>query len=64
MLNDRQSLILCGLMVAGIFVFGILDLLDNYITKTVLTIIFLLIMSNFYVVFSKAKKERQKDSNQ
>lgn len=59
MLNDRQSLILCGIMAGGIFVSGILDILDSYIVKTLLTIIFLVILANFFVVYSKSKKEEQ-----
>ena len=61
MLNDRQSLILCGLTVGGIFVFGILEILDNFITKTIITIIFLVIIINVFVVYSKSKKEEQND---
>ncbi|MEN3324335.1 hypothetical protein VP395_11405 [Mariniflexile soesokkakense] len=61
MLNDRQSLILCGIVVGGIFVSGILEVLDNYIVKTVLTIIFLVILTNFFIVHSKSKKEEQND---
>lgn len=63
MLNDRQSLLLCGLMVGGIFVSGILEILDNFITKTMLTIIFLVIIINVFVVYSKSKKEEQNDLN-
>ncbi len=59
MLNDRQSLILCGVMAGGIFVSGILDVLDSYIVKTLLTIIFLMILANFFVVYSKSKNEEQ-----
>ncbi|AXP79435.1 hypothetical protein CJ739_337 [Mariniflexile rhizosphaerae] len=59
MLNDRQSLILCGVMAGGIFVSGILDVLDSYLIKTLLTIIFLIILTNFFVVYSKSKKEKQ-----
>ncbi len=40
MLNDKQSLALTGLMVTGIFVFGILNILDNFIILTILTIVF------------------------
>lgn len=61
MLNDRQSLILCGFLAGGIFVSGILDVLDNYIIKTVLTIIFLVILTNVFVVYAKHKNEKQKD---
>ena len=40
MLNDKQSLALTGFMAAGIFVFGILNILDNFIILTILTIVF------------------------
>ena len=63
MLNDRQSLILCGVMVGGIFVSGILDVLDSYLVKTLLTVIFLTILTNFFVVYSKSKKEEQNEKN-
>jgi hypothetical protein len=63
MLNDRQSLILCGVMVGGIFVSGILDVLDSYLVKTLLTVIFLTILTNFFLVYSKSKKEEQNEKN-
>jgi len=63
MINDRLSLILCGIMAGGIFIAGILDILDNYIVKTILTIIFLVIISNFFIVYSKSKTEEQNDLN-
>ena len=59
MLNDRQSLILCGFIAIGFFVSGILDILDNYLVKTILTILFLVIIANFLVVFTKSKNEEQ-----
>ncbi|CAH8290116.1 hypothetical protein EV196_107190 [Mariniflexile fucanivorans] len=61
MLNDRQSLILCGIIAGGFFVSGVLEILDNYIVKTVLTILFLVLIINFFVVYSKSKKEKQND---
>ncbi len=61
MINDKLSLILCGVMIGGIFVTGILDVLDNYIVKTVLTIIFLVIISNIFVVYFKSNEEEPKD---
>ncbi|WP_445737087.1 hypothetical protein [Mariniflexile sp.] len=61
MLNDKQSLILCGVVAVGIFVSGLLDILDNYVVKTILTIIFLLVIVNFFIVNSKSKNEGQKD---
>lgn len=63
MLNDKQSLLLCGVMAGGIFVSGILDILDNYVVKTILTIIFLVIIANFFIVHSKSKKEEQNHLN-
>tara|TARA_R110001592_G_scaffold269728_3_gene536073 strand:- start:721 stop:888 length:168 start_codon:yes stop_codon:yes gene_type:complete len=55
MLTDKQSLILCGLLGVGIFVSGILEVLDNFITKTILTIIFLIIITNLIVTKSLKK---------
>ena len=55
MLNDIQSLALTGVMVAGIFVFGILDILDNFIILTILTIVFFTIVIN--MLYSKLKQE-------
>lgn len=61
MLSNKQSLILCGLMTGGIFITGILEILNNYIVKTILTIIFILIVTNMIYVFTKSKKEEQND---
>ena len=59
MLNDKQSLILCGILAVGFFVSGLLEFLDNYIVKTVLTLIFLVILTNAFIVYNKRKKEEQ-----
>lgn len=59
MLTDKQSLILCGLLGLGIFVCGILEILDNFITKTILTIIFLVIVTNLIVSNSRKKEEKE-----
>lgn len=56
MLTDRQSLILCGLMAVGIFVGGLLNILDNFLMLTILTIIFLAILLNLFL------QKRQKRS--
>ena len=58
MLTDRQSLQLCGLLGIIIFVAGVLNILDNFIVKTVLTVIFLLIITNIIVVNSRKQKEK------
>ncbi len=57
MLSDRQSLILTGFMVAGIFIFGILDLLQNFVVLTVLTILFFTIIIN--ILYSKSKNRNK-----
>ena len=49
MLTDQQSLILCGLLGVGIFVTGILNILDNFLVLTILTIIFLAIVINLII---------------
>jgi hypothetical protein len=58
MLTDRQSLQLCGLLGVIIFVAGVLNILDNFIVKTVLTVIFLLIITNIIIVNSRKQKEK------
>jgi len=57
MLSDKQSLILCGLMGIGIFASGVLEVLDNFVTKTILTILFLIIIANIIITLSRKKKE-------
>lgn len=58
MLTDRQSIILCGLLCLGIFVSGLIGVLDNFITKTILTILFAVIITNIIVTISRKKKEK------
>jgi uncharacterized protein YpmB len=50
-------------MAGGIFVSGVLEILNNYIVKTILTIIFSMIILNIFIVYSKSKKEKQNDLN-
>ena len=57
MLNDKQSLLLTGLMGGGIFVFGILKILDNFVVLTILTIVFFTIAINMFNSKSKSKKD-------
>ncbi|HEY5687681.1 MAG TPA: hypothetical protein VIS27_05175 [Yeosuana sp.] len=59
MLTDKQSLFLCGLLGIGIFVSGVLEILDNFITKTVLTILFIVIITNLIVTVSRKKEEKE-----
>lgn len=63
MLSNIQSLFLCGLLAGGIFIAGILKILDNYIVKTILTIIFIIIVSNLIYVNTKSKNEEEQDLN-
>jgi preprotein translocase subunit SecG len=60
MLSDKQSLILCGLMAGGIFIFGILDILNNFVVLTILTLIFFTIIINLFYVKSKHEKDTKK----
>lgn len=59
MLTDKQSLFLCGLLGTGIFVTGVLEILDNFITKTLLTILFIVIITNLIVTNSRKKEENE-----
>ncbi|GAA3583920.1 hypothetical protein GCM10022395_34990 [Snuella lapsa] len=57
MLSDKQSLILCGITALSIFLFGILEILDNFIVLTFLSIVFLSIIANMLFVHSKSETE-------
>lgn len=46
MLTDKQSLLFCGLIIMVIFVAGMLNVLDNFIVLTMLSIGFLAIIVN------------------
>lgn len=59
MLTDKQSLILCGFMAIGIFVAGVLDILDNFVILTLLTITFLAIVINLVAAKSFINKEEE-----
>ncbi|GAA4961027.1 hypothetical protein [Algibacter aquimarinus] len=61
MLNDKQSLSLCGLMTFGLFAGGLLDILDNFILLTILTLIFLTIIINLFINRKKPDTEEEKD---
>ena len=61
-LNDKQSLMLCGVMTAGIFIGGILDILSNFVVLTILTLIFFSIIINLLLSTKKFDEEIQNDS--
>ncbi|WP_295984137.1 hypothetical protein [uncultured Algibacter sp.] len=63
MLNDKQSLILTGLMVAGIFIFGVLDILENFVVLTILTIVFFTVVINIFYSKLKLEDTTQKQDN-
>ncbi|WP_242134876.1 hypothetical protein [Aestuariivivens marinum] len=61
-LNDRQSLLLCGSLAAGLFITGVFNILDNFVVLTLLVLIYLLIVVN--IVYTKRKyPEEDMDSN-
>ncbi len=62
MLTDKQSLIFCGLMGGGIFVAGVLEILNNFIVLTILTIIFITIVANLF--YSKLNPKEKETENQ
>lgn len=65
MLSNKQSLALTGFIAAGIFVFGVLDVLDNFIVLTVLTLMFFAIIINlFYTKHLHKEDESSFDKEQ
>lgn len=57
MLSSKQSLVLTGFITAGIFIFGILDILDNFIVLTVLTLMFFAVVLNLLYTNYKHKQD-------
>ncbi|TYA55986.1 hypothetical protein [Formosa maritima] len=49
MLTDKQSLILCAIVVFGFSISGMIGILDNYVIVAVLVILFLLIIINIFI---------------
>lgn len=64
MITDKQSLLLCGILVGGIFAAGVLDVLSNFIVLTILTIIFLIIIINLVLYSSSTHDDQQKEDSQ
>lgn len=56
MLSNKQSLILTALMAIGLFVFGVLDILDNFLILTALTLIFFAVIINIFYTHFKNKE--------
>ncbi len=52
MFTDKQSLILCAIVVFGFSISGIIGILDNYVVVAVLLILFILIVINLFMKIS------------
>ncbi len=63
MLSGKQSLILCGVLTGGIFVTGVLKVLNNFIVLTILTLIFAVIMINILFYKSSSQIEENEENN-
>jgi len=51
--SDKISLILCGVLVAVIFCTGVLQILDNYIVLTLISVLLLTIVYN--ILYTKQR---------
>ncbi|MCB4798774.1 hypothetical protein [Neotamlana laminarinivorans] len=58
MLTNKQTLILSGLLTAAFFIGGLLDILDNFIMLTLITLMFFTIVIN---VFKSGFSKRNQD---
>ncbi|KJD33357.1 hypothetical protein PK35_05720 [Tamlana nanhaiensis] len=58
MLNNQQTLVVSGFLVGGFFACGLLDILDNFLVLTVLTLMFFAIAIN---VFRSGIKNQDQD---
>ena len=64
MITDKQSLLLCGILIGGIFAAGVLDILNNFIVLTILTIIFLAIIINLIFYSSSTNIDERKEESE
>lgn len=61
-LTDKQSLILCTVVVLGFSISGIIGILDNYVIVAVLLVLFLLVVFNLFTnkkLFEKEQKSQE-----
>ncbi|MDX1317619.1 hypothetical protein [Xanthomarina gelatinilytica] len=61
-LTDKQSLILCAVVVLGFSISGIIGILGNYVIVAVLLILFLLVVINLFTnkkLFEKEQKSQE-----
>lgn len=49
MFTDKQSLILCAIIVFGFSISGIFGILDNFVVVAVLILLFLLVVINLFI---------------
>ncbi|WP_417854948.1 hypothetical protein [Xanthomarina gelatinilytica] len=61
-LTDKQSLILCAVVVLGFSISGIIGILGNYVIVAVLLILFLLVVINLFT--NKKLFEREQKSQE
>ena len=64
MLTDEQSLILCGIIAASIFITGILDILDNIFVLALLTLAFLAILINLFIWKHPIEAEEEEEEEE
>lgn len=71
MFTDKQSLILCAIVVFGFSISGMIGILDNYVVVAVLLILFILIIINLFMKISSEEyseeeleiESKEKNSN-
>ena len=57
MLSDKQSLILCGILGVGIFISGLLNILNHAVVLVVLILVFIAIIANIIITHSTPNKK-------
>ena len=57
MLSDKQSLTLCGVLAGGLFITGVLNILDHVLTFALLALVFIVIIANLIIAHSTPKKK-------
>lgn len=62
MISDKQSLILCGIMAAGLFIGGILEILDNFVVLTILTLVFSTIIINLFFLKRNPEEDEKEEA--
>ncbi|GAA3786966.1 hypothetical protein GCM10022271_19380 [Corallibacter vietnamensis] len=64
MFTDKQSLILCAIVILGFIITGITGLLDNYAILFALLTLFLIIIFNVVreVILNHSKKRKDKNN--